>query len=256
MKITIFGAGWLGENLANHLKNDFTIAATVNSQEKCDKLSQSFKTAYLPVEAVWENVATDVAIITFPPHVFDSLNIWHNLKKIEAQHIIYTSTISVFSETEGTVDENSTPKLPDNVTKNIYSIEQKLRELFKEKLTLLRLGGLLGGARHPIKHLAGRKNISNGNFPTNLIHRDDIVLIIEKMIKENCYPQILHLVCPSHETKKEFYIQAALNHNLPLPEYIESIEQNGRRVESILLPSFYPNWKYKSLINWTILKNF
>jgi hypothetical protein len=106
-------------------------------------------------------------------------------------------------------------------TDSIIQFENELKSLFS-KLTILRLGGLIGYTRHPGKFLAGKKQITGKNHFINLIHRDDIIQIISELLSQNKMPhETLSLVCDSPAKKKDFYTFAANEIGQTLPEFDE-----------------------------------
>ena len=84
------------------------------------------------------------------------------------------SSIAVFGAAQGVVNEKSTP-LPDSEVGQQLLSAEKLIQTTTHQATLVRLGGLVGGNRHPVKQLAGRTKIPAPKAPTNLVHREDVV---------------------------------------------------------------------------------
>lgn len=102
--------------------------------------------------------------------------------------------------------------------------EKKLTEHFPH-LVILRLGGLIGYDRHPGRFFAGKKDLPNALHPTNLIHRDDVVRIIELMIRKNPKEKIYNLVSDDHPAKKDFYTEAARLGGFELPSFHEDFSK-------------------------------
>jgi NAD dependent epimerase/dehydratase family enzyme len=52
-----------------------------------------------------------------------------------------------------------------------------------------------------------------------LIHQDDCIGIILKIIKNNCWNETFNAVAPFHPSRKEYYTQKATDLNLALPKF-------------------------------------
>jgi hypothetical protein len=80
--------------------------------------------------------------------------------------------------------------------------------------------------------LAGRKNIENPNAPINLIHQEDCIGIILKIIELNCWNETFNAVTPFHASRKEYYTQKAIDLNLTLPEFNSESPTFGKTISS------------------------
>ena len=56
--------------------------------------------------------------------------------------------------------------------------------------SILRFGGLAGGDRKAGRFLAGRKDVKNGAAPVNMIHRDDCIGIIHRIIENPLWGRV------------------------------------------------------------------
>ena len=99
----------------------------------------------------------------------------------------------------------------------------------------MRFGGLYGGSRNPVTFLAGRKDLSNGNAPVNLIHRDDCIGILMAIIKQDRFGYIFNAVYPDHPLKRDYYKQQALNLQLDPPEYSKEESQEFKIINSVTI---------------------
>ncbi len=116
--------------------------------------------------------------------------------------------------------------------RQLVQAEQLLQNNPNFKTTILRFGGLIGEDRHPIKFLAGRTNIENQNAPINLIHQDDCIGIIQKIIELNSWNQVFNAVTPFHPSRKEYYTQKAIEFNLEIPEFNAENSSFGKTISS------------------------
>jgi nucleoside-diphosphate-sugar epimerase len=129
--------------------------------------------------------------------------------------------------------------------KQLVQTEQLLQSNTNFKTSILRFGGLIGEDRHPIKFLAGRKNIENPNAPINLIHQDDCIGIILEIIESNSWNETFNAVTPFHPSRKEYYTQKAIDSNLALPEFIAENSILGKTISSS---------KIKNILKYSFIK--
>ena len=121
------------------------------------------------------------------------------------------------------------------------------RAVWKIKLSIVRFGGLFGGNREPVRYLAGRTHLNDGNAPVNLIHREDCVEILTEIVKQDAFGFIFNAVIPSHPTKKEYYTQKAIELGLTPPHYSEDLAIDYKQVDSDNISSIL-SYTYRKLI--------
>lgn len=96
--------------------------------------------------------------------------------------------------------------------------------------TILRFGGLIGPNRHPITMLSGKKGLSNGNEPVNLIHLNDCIHLIKTVLENNWWNQIFNGVYPDHPLKSDYYSHMADKNMLPRPQYLQHKSIKSRKI--------------------------
>ena len=84
----------------------------------------------------------------------------------------------------------------------------------------------------PGRFLAGKKEISNGEAPVNLIHRDDCIGVIDAVIKKSVWGETLNACADSHPLRKDYYIAQARNIGLEPPQFTDSPETAYKIVNS------------------------
>ena len=130
---------------------------------------------------------------------------------------MFISSTSVYGAVTGNITEATTPNPETESGRQLLEVESLLQNNSNFKTTVLRFGGLIGGDRHPVQHLAGKENISSPNAPVNLIHRDDCIGIIKQIIEKDAWGDVFNGVTPYHPTKQEYYTEKAKEKNLPIP---------------------------------------
>ncbi|GAB2678174.1 NAD-dependent epimerase/dehydratase family protein [Aliiglaciecola aliphaticivorans] len=238
MKIAIIGAGWLGLPLAQTLmKSGHLVVATKRSATEVNKL-QDMGVSAIQYE-LGDNLDSPELTPLFNAHTL-ILNIppgrkSPSLKKFGQemralvstakhqgiQNVIFISTTAVYGNADGMIYEY-TPVAPQTHSGKIHvEIENAVRSMFQQHGCILRLAGLVSQHRHPARSLSGRKHIENGQQRVNLVHRDDVIHAIEKIINKNKFGQTYHLCSIEHPTRQQYYVDAATALEVPPPEFVE-----------------------------------
>lgn len=236
MKITLIGCGWLGLPLAIELlKEEYTVFGSTTSEEKRSTLEhlgiQSFLYDGNIHSSIPENcVDAHICIINFPSSKSKnySMQIQKLLQSFSSScKIIFTSSTGVYEDSVGEITETAACKLEHPV----YLAEGIIRANNKEN-TILRLAGLIGENRHPVKFLSN-KILPDGNVPVNIVHQKDVIRAILSVINQNAWGKTYTICNPEHPSKSEYYCKAARTFNLEEPKYLPS-ESNGKIVSGAL----------------------
>jgi nucleoside-diphosphate-sugar epimerase len=261
MKISILGCGWLGLPLAERLRDQgHQIKGSTTSEEKLQLLKgkaiQPFLLQLTPnlhcenCDDFWN---ADILVLNIPPsrssdnvkafHQQQIQSVIHRLTDSPIKFVVFISSTSVYPKKGGIVSEEDTEKGKASRASGNALLEAE-KMLSKEsgfETTVIRFGGLYGHDRHPIKHLAGRKNISGGNAPVNLIHQKDCINIIQKVIEEYITDQIFNGVSDGHPPKKMYYPAVAKAMELEPPTFEEDESKEYKIVS---------NRKLKMMLNY------
>ncbi|WP_324171948.1 hypothetical protein [Sulfurimonas sp.] len=180
--ISIIGCGWLGKPLAKTLEKEFDVECF--NREKT--LDNSF---------FWKNDTIIIAMNTKDNYLATLQKIAK--LSVASTNIILLSSISVYREFNINVDESV------NITKKGLQKEaEELMQKLRKNILILRLGGLMGEDR-----IAGKwsKVSAFKDGPVNYIHRQDVIGIIEELLKNNIKNGIFNLVAPSHPLRSEVH---------------------------------------------------
>jgi nucleoside-diphosphate-sugar epimerase len=260
-KISILGCGWLGLPLAKALlKNDYLVNGSTTSAEKLNVLKNAGIAPFLI--ALSENKTTGnlteflenskILIIDVPPKLRGSgtenfvskiRNVIPFIEQSSVENVLFISSTSVYNDDDAFVTEETIPKPDTESGKQLLETEQLLLSNSNFKTTVLRFGGLIGEDRHPVKFLAGRENLDNPNAPINLIHQDDCIGIILKIIANDAWNETFNAVAPSHPSRELYYTQKAKELNLALPRFNPENNAGGKiilsaRLEKVLNYTF------------------
>ena len=144
---------------------------------------------------------------------------WHkqNLKKI-----IFISSTSVFENSEApfnVYNEKSLPNAESKVGKQLYQVEKRLMELDTIETNIVRFSGLFNNERHPAKFLSS-KTTSNPQSPVNLIHLEDCINLLLKVLTLNTNQNIFHGVNPNHPSREKYYSEKCSEFNIKPPHFV------------------------------------
>ncbi|MAL19213.1 MAG: hypothetical protein CL670_05080 [Balneola sp.] len=240
--VLIVGCGWLGKKLGQDLlKKDYLVFGTTRSSSNfsdLDELSIKPVKMELPVKSLSDirppNV--DSVIISISPGRGEDRSQYPKaigqlsqvLADRNVQIVMYSST-SVYGDAKNEVIESDSK--PDSKNDNaIIAAEGALLDHCPDAV-ILRLCGLYGEDRHPAKYMAGRKDISDGDAPVNLIHRDDVIQITEKVIEANTKGEIFNVCTDCHPTREQVYTKMTERLELKKPTF-ESGGEDGKSVSS------------------------
>ncbi|WP_394747634.1 SDR family oxidoreductase [Spongiimicrobium salis] len=248
--IGVIGCGWFGLPLAQALvKEGHLVHGSTTSTAKTQELKKHGIFPFVislsengisgPIQDFLQSL--EVLVVNVPPRLRSGSQEDYT-KKMEllleaiqsstVRKIIFISSTSVYGDINGKVTELTTPQPETASGKQMLISEKIFRNATGLQTTIVRFGGLIGPHRHPITRLAGRKGLSNGNAPLNLIHLDDCIGIVQRIIAEAYWDDIFNAVYPYHPSKKEYYSAEALKRGLKAPEYGEKSSMVGKCISS------------------------
>ena len=236
-QISILGCGWLGLPLAKSLlQNGFSIKGSTTSLEKISLLESEGITPFL-VRLEEQQISASVAdfladsqilIINIPPKlrggstenfVAKITTLLPFIENSTVEKVLFVSSTSVYGEDNEFVTEATVLNPDSEGGRQLAIVENVLQKNNRFQTTILRFGGLISDERNPVRFLSGRENIENPDAPINLIHQDDCIGIIEKIIGLNSWDETYNAVAPFHPTRQEYYTQKATELNLALPKF-------------------------------------
>lgn len=236
-QISILGCGWLGLPLAKSLlQNGFPIKGSTTSLEKISLLESEGITPFL-VRLEEQQISASVAdfladsqilIINIPPKlrggstenfVAKITTLLPFIENSTVEKVLFVSSTSVYGEANEVVTEATVLNPDTEGGRQLAIVENVLQKNSRFQTTILRFGGLISDDRNPVRFLSGRENIENPDTPINLIHQDDCIGIIEKIIALNSWGGTYNAVAPFHPTRQEYYTQKAIELNLALPKF-------------------------------------
>lgn len=249
------------------LKNGFKVKGSTTSEEKITVLEKNGIHPFL-ISLSEEQIHGDtpefienssILIIDIPPKLRGKVaenfvakirNLIPFIKKSSIQKILFISSTVVYADDNSIITEETIPNPTTKSGKQLLEVEQLLSNNTNFQTVILRFGGLIGEDRHPIHFLTGRKDIENPNAPINLIHQNDCIGIVEKILEQIqndkfVWNETFNAVAPFHPSRKEYYTRKAIDLNLPLPEFEENKESFGKIISSDKVEKVL-NYKFKN----------
>lgn len=230
--LMIIGCGWLGKKLGQHAtEQGMTVFGTTRSSSNFSDLSElNIKPVKLELPATYLSEIrlpeTDSVLISISPGRGDDRSEYPKilgqlaqvLAERNVQVIMYSST-SVYGNAKGEVTEKDAT--PDPKSSNaIVAAEGELRKHISDAV-ILRLAGLYAEDRHPAKYMAGRKDISGGDAPVNLVHREDVIRATMEIVQKNIKGEIFNVCSANHPAKAEIYTAVAERLEMKKPKFLE-----------------------------------
>ncbi|MGQ8337874.1 NAD(P)H-binding protein [Sunxiuqinia sp. A32] len=237
-KISILGCGWLGFPLAEQLlESGFEVKGSVTTRSKLKKMKaagiEPYRLVIEPGRVLLSDESffdTDLVIVSIPPRRVDFIEtifpaqikqLVSFLEKHQVPRVLFISSTSVYNELDGFVTEDDV-LLPEKASGKALVLSEYLLSQNKNfQTTILRFGGLIGADRNPARFLSRKKTALSGDKPVNLIHLDDCLQIIQKIIDDEVWGEVFNACCPVHPTRQEFYEKASLISGIAAPLFTE-----------------------------------
>ncbi len=221
--ISVLGSGWLGLPLAQNLKESgFSIKASTTSPERLSLLEQVGAEPFLVnIENLSNEVdgflKSDILIINITSKNIDAFReLIAKIEESSIQKVIFISSTSVYKSCNKTVSESDHNLLTESP---LRIIEELFQNSQKFNTTIIRFGGLIGYSRNPGRFFAGGKTLRDPDGRVNLIHRDDCIGIIHKVIEKQAWGETFNGCADTHPTKREFYSKAASAIGLEIKQF-------------------------------------
>lgn len=251
--ISILGTGWLGLPLGKRLAAaGHSVGGSTTTPAKVDRLRSAGIVPYLidlqdPQVVLPEAFRqAEILIITVPPSAFQRggrrsttppdgryraalVRVAQSFSHLKG--IVYTSSTSAYGEVEGEVHELSPAAPVTTSAQMVVGVENGLRAAFPAQTTVVRLGGLIGGDRDPARYFAGRSGVPHPGTPVNLVHREDVIGVVERVLEKEAWGELFNVVAPTHPTREVHYTARVRALGLPEPRFAAQ-GSIGKRVSS------------------------
>jgi nucleoside-diphosphate-sugar epimerase len=250
MRVSILGCGWLGLPLGAHLvKRGHFVKGSTTSEDRIPEIREAGIEAFvlslnpsLKGERVTEFFDTDAVVMAIPPgrrradvESFHPRQVASVVKELEASpagFVVFVSSTSVYPSVGGVVREEDAGEAPTGSGRALLVAERMLRQAHGFDTTIVRFGGLLGGDRIPARFLAGKRDVKDPDAPVNLVHREDCVEILTRILEGNIRGEVFNACCDDHPTRREYYTREARKFGLEPPTFSDEPTGPSKTVSS------------------------
>lgn len=247
------GYGWLGKQVVDlAIGNQLQVLVLSRQKPKNSKIQvQEYAIQDTEFTCSQELLQSNAIVFTIPPSASEKFteriellakNLMTNNYK---GRFIFISSTSVFGK-RGEFYDNSTLCPESDNAKKLAKIERFLLENKGLNSLVIRPGGLVGIARHPVKFLSGRINLEGGQDPVNLVHGEDLAAFILFLAKSNATKSSYNFVCDEHPSKQIYYPSVAMKLNIALPRYKDEKTNSAKVVHADKWKELNFEMKYNS----------
>lgn len=232
--IGIMGCGWLGTPLAKQLLElEYNVKGTTTAENKLDSLEllgiSAFQLDLFNLDHEVLNhflYKMDVLILTIPPNRSEHEPSYaNNFSKLipylienEIKQVVMMSSVSVYKPSKEVVTEDTKAFSCEQTAQQILAAENVLLNESAFKTCIMRLGGLFGNDREPVRYICAKEVLDNPLLPINMVHLDDIIQFSIAVLQQDLdYEAIFNIVSPHYQNRLDYYTQRAEINQLVLP---------------------------------------
>ena len=232
--ISVLGSGWLGLPLAaQFVRKGYRVSASTRSASRLEEIASVGASAQVVDIDAMEFAApffdSEVLVVNITSKNFGGFERLVDVIAASAvRRVIFVSSTSVYRNSGGLVAEEQGD---EDEQSPLLAIENLFRRCRGFDTTVLRFAGLIGYSRHPGRFF-GDRALADPDSPVNLIHRDDCIAIIERIIERNCWGEVFNACADTHPPKREFYRLARQSLGLPGPRIEESVNPGFKVVNN------------------------
>lgn len=234
--ISILGCGWLGFPLARRLVQlEFAVKGSSTTQSKLPLLEKSSIEPFLITaapqvtgEEIKQFFQSKILFLNIPFRrdlknpVYYKQQIDSVIARVEAspvEFVIFAGSTSVYPEAVKEASEDVSIVSDNSRAEVLRGIERALLDNPGFQATVVRFAGLYGGDRQIGRMLAGKKGLGEARAPVNLIHLEDCVEIVTRIIQKDIRGEIINACSDGHPTRQKLYTKAALHYGRKPPQF-------------------------------------
>lgn len=251
--ISILGTGWLGFPLSQHfLEIGWKVKGSTTTPDRLTQLKEEGIEPHLINIDVKDQstkpfLQSDVLVINITSKNIDAFKrLINQIKQSAIKTVLFVSSTSVYNLDNKVVTEKSmVNQSPLSQIENLFVNQREF------KTTIIRFGGLFGYDRQPGRFFKNGRIVKDPDACVNYIHRDDAILIIDNIVKQQVWNVVFNGVTDSHPTKREFYTYMTSIINSEPPVFELSEQSNYKQVSNEKVKkSLNFEFKYSKLMRY------
>ncbi len=222
--ISILGSGWLGLPLIRHFTSrHLKVAGSTRQLSRFPQIEAVGGIAFLiDIDkqnhwAAFFQAETMVINIT-SKNLQGFQNLVKQIADSPVKNVLLVSSSSVYQNLQRVVSEDEGAENPGSV---LFQIEQLFQRQRSFKTTVLRCSGLIDARRHPGNFFRHGRQVQQPDAPVNLIHLDDVIGIIDAIIRQQAWGQVFNASADTHPSKRQFYSYARQLLSQPAPDFAD-----------------------------------
>lgn len=220
--ISILGSGWLGLPLIRHFTSrHLKVAGSTRQLSRFPQIEAVGGIAFLiDIDkqnhwAAFFQAETMVINIT-SKNLQGFQNLVKQIADSPVKNVLLVSSSSVYQNLQRVVSEDEAAENPGSA---LFQIEQLFQRQRSFKTTVLRCSGLIDARRHPGNFFRHGRQVQQPDAPVNLIHLDDVIGIIDAIIRQQAWGQVFNASADTHPSKRQFYSYARQLLSQPAPDF-------------------------------------
>lgn len=255
--ISILGGGWLGQPLAQTLlKNGHSIKVATRSNERLQHLNEQGLNAYqLDIDTqqgeITRFLQSELLIVNIPNKNVAAFE-WlvQQVAQSPIKQVLFISSTSVYNTYPEPISEHSPAFNPAHPLACIERLWQQQNTL---QTTVIRFAGLIGPNRHPGNFFKHGRPVPNPEAAVNLIHLDDCLGIIQAVIDQQVWDEVLNGCASTHPSKRDFYSAARASLGLSPPVFADDTQLPTKCIDNSKVKSRLEyRFNYDALLQETL----
>ncbi len=248
--ISILGCGWLGLPLAKaFVQKKWHVRGSTTHADKLPLLKENHIEPYLirvspdqhdDMDAAFFD--SEVFIINIPPgrknpdvakrYPQQMQSVARAAAHGNVKKILFVSSTSVYPNLNREVTEDDA-HMPDKENgRAVWQAEQVFLNHPNFQTTIVRFCGLYGPERNPGRFLAGKTLKTSGDAGVNLIHLQDCLAIIIRLVEEGVWGEVFNACADAHPSKSTYYQKVAREAGLDAPVFTHEEPESFKLVNS------------------------
>ena len=222
--ISILGSGWLGLPLIRHFTSrHLKVAGSTRQLSRFPQIEavggiaflididkQNHWAAFFQAETMFINITSK--------NLQGFQNLVKQIADSPVKNVLLVSSSSVYQNLQRVVSEDEAAENPGSA---LFQIEQLFQRQRSFKTTVLRCSGLIDARRHPGNFFRHGRQVQQPDAPVNLIHLDDVIGIIDAIIRQQAWGQVFNASADTHPSKRQFYSYARQLLSQPAPDFAD-----------------------------------